>query len=158
MDTLLTKHTIAELYESGYRGAVLVPVADDLAGIRDGIIAAKLSTSEKAIRTLQQNKSIYLYGNLVSELLNNGGITKQVYFEAKQIDCEWTPEAVIEDIWREFQFAMYGHRKTSKLSTDQVSKVYEQVARVLSENFNVTQSFPDRFNQMYEQMARNNSY
>ena len=110
----------------------------------------------KSKRTALQNSSIHKYGSLVSEIMNDGGITKQVYFEKKQVDCEWTGESVIEDIWREIQFAMFGHRKTSQLDTDQVSKVYEQVARILAENFNVRQEFPSRFNGMYDDMENNN--
>ena len=123
---------------------------EDAIGDRQTIVAD--IKGERAKRTALQNKSIHLYGKLVSETLNSGGITKQIYFDKKQVDCEWTPESVVEDIWREIQFAMFGHRQTSKLETNQVSMVYEQVARILSENFNVTQAFPDRFNQMYEQM------
>ena len=109
---------------------------------------------EKCLRTTQQNKAIYKYGGLLAEQLNSGGITKQVYFDKKQVDCEWTTESVIEDIWREIQFALFGHRRTSKLEPKQVTTVYNQVSRILSEHFSISQSFPERHWQLYEQMDR----
>jgi hypothetical protein len=128
---------------------------DALPNIEDGqVMVCDISTSEKAIRSAKQNSSIWLYGTKVAKKLNDGGITKQVYFEKKQVDCEWTPESFIEDVFREVQEAMYNHRNTSKLNTEQVSKVYEQVARILAENFNVDQEFPSLDTLMSQMLGR----
>lgn len=130
---------------------VYAPIDSEGEKLIDGqlVIACDIK-SGKAKRTTLQNASIHLYGSLVAQAMNDGGITKKIYFDAKQVDCEWTRESVIEDVWREIQNALYDHRKTSKLDRDQVSKVYDQVSRILAENFNVRQEFPSRFNGMYD--------
>jgi len=147
MSTLILQHV-------GQKNGVDVyaPMEPDDAKLINGhdVLVCELKAG-KARRTALQNKSLYQYGRLVADRLNNGGITKQVYFDKKQVDCEWTTESVVEDIWREIQFAMFGHRKTSHLETDQISKVYDQVSRILSENFSVRQEFPSRFNGMYDE-------
>jgi hypothetical protein len=40
------------------------------------------------------------------------------------------------------------------LNTEQVSKVYEQVARILAENFNVDQEFPSLDTLMSQMLGR----
>jgi hypothetical protein len=151
MKIILVK--VSKLPES-YTGDILLPM-DALPNIEDGqVMVCDISTSEKAVRTAKQNRSVWLYGTKVANKLNDGGITKQVYFEKKSVDCEWTPDSVVEDIWREIQFAMYNHRNTSKLNTEQVSKVYEQVARILAENFNVDQEFPSLDTLMSQMLGR----
>jgi len=138
----------------GYTGPILLPM-DDLPDMEDGQeVACTLSTNKKTVRTIQQNKSIWVYGTKVSDQLNDGGITKQVYFEKKSVDCEWTPDSFIEDVWREIQQAMYNHRNTSKLEPEQVSKVYDQVSRMLSGNFTISQDFPSLDSLMNERLGR----
>jgi len=89
---------------------------------------------ERAKRTKLQNRSIHKYWSLICDALNDAGWTKKKYFEVKEVDIDWTPESIGDDIWRGIQEAMYGHRNTSKLETHQVSKVYDNVSRHLSKN------------------------
>jgi hypothetical protein len=99
---------------------------------------------ERSKRTLLQNRAIHKYAAMVCEALNAAGWTKKKYYEVKEVDIEWTPDSVLEDIWRGIQEAMFNHRSTSKLETDQVSKVYEVMARHLANTCTINQSFPSR--------------
>ena len=148
MKTILEANTIDELIKAGYKGdsIVLVAVMDDLSEIPKGELACTLSWSKKVIRTIKQNNSIYKYCSMLSKTLNDGGITKKMYFAKKTFDVSWTQESVLEDIWREFQFALFKHRKTSKLETVDVSEVYKEVDKVMLSAFDIDLSFPNRFN------------
>ena len=137
-----------ELIKAGYKGdsIVLVAVMDDLSEIPKGELVADLSWTDKVIRTFKQNSSIHLYWKLVCDKLNAGGWTKKKYYEVKEVDIEWTPESVGENIWRDIQDAMYQHRKTSNLETKQVDRVYANMSKHLAATLGIDQSFPNRFN------------
>jgi len=108
---------------------------------------------ERAARTRLQNRSMHLYSSLVSKELNDSGWTKKKYYEVKEVDIGWTPESVLDDIWRGIQEAMFQHRSTSKLKTEQVSEVYDRMSRHLSEFCNVTPGFPDKYKEMEDQLG-----
>ena len=119
--------------------------AEDEKAINGNNIIVCETKGERAKRTLLQNRSIHKYAAMVCEALNASGWTKKKYYEVKEVDIEWTPESVLEDIWRGIQEAMFNHRSTSKLETDQVSKVYDVMARHLANTCSINQSFPNRF-------------
>ena len=108
---------------------------------------------ERAARTVLQNRSLHLYSSLVCDELNDSGWTKKKYYEVKEVDIGWTPESVLDDIWRGIQEAMYQHRKTSKLKIEQVSEVYKRMAKHLSETCCVTTAFPNKYRKMEEQLG-----
>ena len=56
----------------------------------------------------------------------------------------WTPEAVKEYLWKPVMTAMYQKESTTELTTAQVSKVYEQIAKVIGEKHGVEIDFPSR--------------
>lgn len=143
MKTIFAKHSIEDLYSSGYKGAVFVPVDEDMNTMQDGIVAVTLSWHKKTIRTIQQNKSIYKYCDIVAKIFNDAGITKRMFFTKRKYESSWTKESIIEDIWRELQYALFKHRNTSKLSTSEVSEVYQEMSRLLSVRFSVDQPFPN---------------
>ncbi len=109
---------------------------------------------ERAKRSFLQNKSLQLYWRIICELLNSAGWTKKKYYEVKEVDVEWTPDSVGEDIWRGIQEAMYGHRRTSKLETDQVSKVCDVMNRHLANTCGVSAEFPSKESLMNRSLGR----
>lgn len=143
---LMVKVDIQSLINSGYQGAVLVPVDEDLSAIQDGQeVAAKLSFSDKLIRTIKQNSSIHKYCDLLAKHFERGGLDMQTVLE-RAVPVVWTMEAVKEVIWRRIQVALFPDKtSTTQLDTKDVTKVYEQIARHMSTEFNINQSFPNRF-------------
>jgi hypothetical protein len=99
---------------------------------------------ERSKRTALQNRSIHKYWAIIVEKLNAAGWTKKKYYEVKEVDIEWTPESFGEDVWRGIQDAMYQHRKTSKLETEQVSRVYEVVNKHMANTCGVSEDFPSK--------------
>lgn len=111
-------------------------------GGQDVVVAD--TKGERSKRTYLQNRSIHKYWQIMCDALNAAGWTKKKYYEVKEVDIEWTPESFGEDVWRGIQEAMYQHRKTSKLETEQVSKVYEVVNRHLANTCGVSEDFPSK--------------
>jgi len=97
---------------------------------------------ERSKRTTLQNRAMHKWWSIISKKLNDAGWTKKKYYEVKEVDIDWTPESFGEDVWRGIQEAMYQHRSTSKLETDQVSKVYEVVNKHIGNTCGVSEPFP----------------
>jgi hypothetical protein len=100
----------------------------------------------KAYRTAQQRKSIELYCSMVAVACNDAGWTKKKYYEAKKVDVEWTQASVKEDMWRLIQQAMGMPKSTTELDkAKQVSAIYENMNKFLSDNLAVNVPFPSRY-------------
>jgi hypothetical protein len=100
---------------------------------------------ERAKRTTLQNKSIHKYCSLLAERFNASGYDMIHVLAKKEASVSWTMASVKEVLWRSIQLAMYPDKpSTTQLETHEVSKVYEQISRHLSEHFNIDQSFPNR--------------
>lgn len=86
-------------------------------------------------RTAQQNKALHKYLELVSEELNEAGLTVQAVL-APGIELDWTPELVKEILWRRTQQMLLGKRSTTELNKQQeIDMIYDTINRLLSERF-----------------------
>ena len=94
-------------------------------------------------RTNQQNKAIHKLFTQMSDTFNTLGLDMRVVLKP-EIKIFWTPEAVKRELWKPVMKAMYGHESTTGLDTAQVSKVYEQIARLVGEKFGVEIEFPSK--------------
>lgn len=145
MKTILVAYTLEEL--TSYRGLVLVPMGSDLEGLEPGQeIAATLSWSDKAIRTIKQNASIHKYCSLLAKQFQEAGLDMETVLSKTAIPVKWTMEAVKEVIWRRIQIVMYPDKtSTTQLETKDVNEVYQVISRHMSTEFSINQSFPNRF-------------
>lgn len=85
-------------------------------------------------RTPQQNAALHLFFTRVAESLNEAGYgVKRFYEEVKKVEIDWSAGQVKENIWRPVQQAMTEKYSTTELEKIEVSAVYEQVNKVLSE-------------------------
>lgn len=99
---------------------------------------------ERAKRTFLQNKAIHKYCALLAEAFNDAGLDMLAVLTVKKVSVSWTMLSVKDVLWRPIQIAMFDKESTTQPETNEVSQVYEQLARHLSENLNVNQSFPNR--------------
>lgn len=111
----------------------------------DKTVLVVSTKGERAKRTILQNASIHKYCLLLANQFNEAGLDMKAVLETKTVSVEWSMVSVKEVIWRPIQLALFDKESSTQLETDQVSKVYEQIARHLSENLNITQSFPSRY-------------
>lgn len=97
----------------------------------------------KKQRTPVQNRALYkLFGNL-SDQLNTLGLDMRVILKPTY-QIWWTPESVKRDLWVPLQKVMLDKEHTSDLYTDEVSKVFEQLAHIIGETHKVEIHFPSQ--------------
>ena len=98
---------------------------------------------EKSKRTLQQNKALHKLFTQMSDTFNTLGLDMRVVLKP-EIKILWTPEAVKRELFKPVMKAMYGKESTTELTTSEVSKVYEQIAKLIGEKFGVEIEFPSK--------------
>lgn len=92
-------------------------------------------------RTNQQNKAIHkLFTQLATELNTLGLDARLILKPTYQI--WWTPEMIKRDLWKPLQKVMLNKESTTELTTAEVSKVYEQLAKIIGEKHGVSIDFP----------------
>ena|SRR3990167_2451843 len=96
---------------------------------------------EKQQRTPKQNASLHLFFQMTADSLNEAGYSVQKIIK-QSMDINWSPHLVKELLWRGAQNAMLGKISTTELTTDEVSKIYEQLNLYLSEKFGIFVCFP----------------
>lgn len=100
-------------------------------------------------RTARQNNALHLYLEQLATALREGGFDlKSVLKQDADIPC--TPENLKENVWRKVQIAMFNKKSTTKLETDEVSKIYEVVDKTISERTGVTLPFPSMESMNYQ--------
>ena len=96
-------------------------------------------------RTLSQNSAIHKLFTQYAEKLNDAGFDQMAVLEQKVCPSPNTPES-IKGLWRLIQGAMYppedGDVSTTRLTTEQVNKVYIVLDKFLGEHFGITVPFP----------------
>jgi len=113
------------------------------------------STTIKQQRTKKQNNAMYKLFKNLSEELNTLGLDMRLVLKPTY-QIWWTPEAIKRDLWKPLQKAMLDKDSTADLDTSEVSKVYEQLAKIIGEKHQVEISFPsyqetDAYIKSYEQ-------
>jgi hypothetical protein len=101
---------------------------------------------DKKTRTITQNASIHLYFKLLAYELNEHGLDVMKVM-SHNVPIPWNENLVKELMWRKIQKAMTSKRSTAKLSTTQVSEIYDVINKHL---INITDGeisvpFPDKF-------------
>ena len=83
-------------------------------------------TLERQQRTLTQNKAIHLYFKMLAYELNTSGYDIKKTLR-QDFEIQWNEASIKELIWKPVQTALFGTGSTKKLTTDQVSKVYDVI-------------------------------
>lgn len=87
-------------------------------------------------RTLKQNNSIHKYCELLAKELNTLGLDMRIVLKP-DYRIWWTTESIKEAIFKPVAKAMYNVDSTTKLQTNQVDKVHEQIMQMLGEKHGV---------------------
>ena len=93
---------------------------------------------ESKQRTAVQNNSLHLYCTEIAELLNEHGISLEVFY--KNIEADHTMESV-KELWRSFARSKYGKVSTADLTTKELQAIYEEVNRHVAK-FGIHVPFP----------------
>ena len=100
-------------------------------------------------RTLQQNKSLHKYFDLLANELNDEGLDMK---KVITVDVPWSAETIKEWIWKPVQKAQLLKESTTEMTTAEVNKVYETVNRLMAEKFGVSVPFPSDEEQMLQNL------
>lgn len=136
---------------ANYSGVSYAPIdafgEDELKG-RDTIAVTLMGL--KATRTALQNNAIHVYFTDLCKALNDAGMDMVATMAklSKKGKIPWSPLAIKERLWRPVQLDTYGTESTTKLSTSEVSAVYEALNEVTSSRLGVGVPFPDKYSQM----------
>jgi hypothetical protein len=111
--------------------------------------------ADKTLVTSLQMRSIHLYFKLLSEALNAAGLDMKAVMDrlSKNAMIPWSASAIKERLWRPVIINTYDKESTTKLETSEISGGYEALNQVTSEQLGISIPFPDRYNQMNEQLG-----
>ncbi len=106
-----------------------------------------VEAKEWRTRTDQQRKAIEVYCAELGTALNGAGLDMRAVLAAMKegVEIPWSQDLVKEIIWRRIQVAMIEKKSTTRLTPEQVSKVYEVVNRFTAERFGISMPFPNRY-------------
>ena len=95
-------------------------------------------------RSIQQNKAIHKYCDLVAKELNREGHTMQdVIKKITRVEIEPDMKNVKDILWREIQKVVVHKKSTTELETDEVDKVFNTMNNFLGREFGVHVPFPN---------------
>jgi hypothetical protein len=82
-------------------------------------------------RTAAQNRAMHVYFTEVADLLNESGLSVQVFLKDFEIDYS---KEMIKGIWRAIAMKKYGKDSTADLTTQELQGVYEEFNRHTSKH------------------------
>jgi len=107
----------------------------------------KVELTEKSNkRTLDQNKAIHLYCDMIAETFNEMG--QQFSFtgvKGLEIKIKYSMILVKETMWKPIQIALFGFESTTELDTKQVGEIAEQI-EIFFANIGIDLPFPNKEN------------
>ena len=93
-------------------------------------------------RTLQQNKALHKFFELLANELNEAGLDMRKILKP-EIDIPWTTISVKNFLWRPIQEVMLGKHSTTELDKlQEIDKIYETLNRFLGEKWGLHVEFP----------------
>ena len=97
-------------------------------------------------RTDQQRKAIEVFCRELATALNDAGIDQRAVLAQMRegVEIPWQQETVKDTLWRRIQVAILGKESTTKLGSDEVSRVYDVLNRWTGQTFGVSVPFPEK--------------
>lgn len=89
---------------------------------------------ENKKRTKLQNSSLHLAAHLLSGELNAKGLDMRVVLKP-DYKIRWDKDSIKENIIKPVAKSMYGVESTTKLTTSQISRVWEEIMQMLVDKF-----------------------
>ncbi len=91
-------------------------------------------------RTIQQNKAAHKYFSMMSDEMNKHGITQRLLFDSfKDMD---TTKHSVKQAFQRVAYALCGTSETHKLTTKQITEVYEAFDFYISQRHGVRVEWP----------------
>jgi len=103
----------------------------------------RVSVKNGKQRSLTQNRAMHLYCSQLAQALTDGGYDFRTSLK-EGIEVEWDEKLVKKHIWGAVQYAMTGHKSTTKPEKEDYGKIYETVNRFVSARFGIYVPFPSK--------------
>lgn len=103
-------------------------------------------------RTPQQNKAMHVYFEEVADLLNESGISVQLFLKDFEIDYS---KEMIKGIWRRIAEKKFGKESTADLTTRELQDIFEEFNRQVSKH-GIHLPFPSAVADFDEEFLRKN--
>ncbi len=87
----------------------------------------------KATRTTKQNAALHVYYGIISESLNELGMTFQYTgLTGKMLELPYNEKLVKETIWRDVQRSLFGIESTTEINTQQINQIIDVITEFFS--------------------------
>jgi hypothetical protein len=104
------------------------------------------SFDEYRKRTIQQNKSMHLWCDMVARCLNDAGVGHKAVYQVRELDVPWCMDTVKAELFRPICNAITAGESTADAHTVDYSRVRDVLTKHLGENFGVVlPAWPNRF-------------
>ena len=88
-----------------------------------------------SLRTLQQNRSLHKFCELLAQELEEKHIDKREFFK-EPFFVSWTTEGVKNDVWRPLMKSITGKKSTTKLDkTQEINLIVDNIRRIITEKY-----------------------
>lgn len=104
-------------------------------------LTIKIKTGKQ--RTLTQNAAMHKYFTDLAQALNDAGYTVAKTLR-KPIEMSWTGSLVKDLLWRKVQQAVLKKDSTTQLERKECSEVYDEMNKIMIENFGISVQWPER--------------
>ena len=97
-----------------------------------GVVSIELKNGRT--RTGKQQAALEVWCRLTAELFNELGITRAVrssIYRDGEMECSWRQSSVKDEIWRPMQEAITKIESTTKCSTSDYPKIFDELVRAM---------------------------
>jgi len=98
-----------------------------------------MSKTEKQ-RTIQQNKALHLYFQLIANALNDAGLDMRAVLKPG-VEIPWTKQSIKDHLWRPIQKLYLKKQSTTELLSKDIDKIFDILNRHIAK-FGVSEAFP----------------
>ena len=96
----------------------------------------------KKRRTTTQNAAMHLFFTQLADALNDAGLDQRKLLK-ESVDMPWSQHSVKEFLWRPIQLAAVKKDSSARLSTQEVSYIYEILNRHLTQKLGISLPWPE---------------
>ncbi len=104
---------------------------------------------ENKQRTIQQNKALHKFFEMVAEAFNDAGLDIKVVLAKNPVEVPWSKQLVKDLLWRPLQELQLKTHSTTELSTTDIDIIFETINRFLA-GFGIHKPFPSLEALMFE--------
>lgn len=104
-------------------------------------------------RSLKTNNALHLFFKHLADELNAAGLDMRTFLKPSY-RISWSEHSVKEHIWRSVQQHLYGKKSTAELTQDEVRAVYEEINRIMGENWGIHVPFPSEEEQRIQSLTQ----